>query len=354
MEIVHSTTKSFKSNNHARKKKEKGHGLKKEDIHRLGELFDRNQRFVITSHANPDGDAIGSEFALYHYLKSRGKSVEIINVDSVPNNLSFLEKNYKIRHYDKYSHRTIIEQADLICIVDISDWKRLQEIGEIIKEHQLPCICIDHHLVDEKFADEDFIYPEASSTGEIMFDLFTGLEFDFTPEVSSSILAAVMGDTGSFRFSNTSPKVFEIAAFLQKHGADRHSIYSKMFESETLPRIRLLARVLNNLRIEFGGKLAWMEVTQKMLREVGSTLKDTEGFSDFPRRINGVEVSLFFMELPEGRVKISFRSKGNVAVNELAKEFSGGGHAYAAGASVEGKLKDVREDILFRAQYLFE
>ncbi|KAA3618008.1 MAG: bifunctional oligoribonuclease/PAP phosphatase NrnA [Calditrichaeota bacterium] len=328
--------------------------MQKTHIEQIAQIIEQNQRFVLTTHANPDGDGIGSEMALFHYLRNKGKDVTVLNVDRSPENLQFLEKDYPITIFQKPVHSQLIEQADIIFVLDISDWKRLRELGEVILETAAETVCIDHHILEEPFANKDYIFASASSTGELIYDLLSGLGADLNIEICEAILTAVIADTGCFRFSNTSPKVFQIAAEMQARGADRVMIYQQLYESQGLPRIRLLARVLNNLRLDCNGKIAWMEISQKMLKQTGSSIKDTEGLSDFPRRIQGVEIALLFMELPDGKVKISFRSKGRIVINKLAAKFMGGGHAFAAGAAVDGALADVRDDVLFHARYLFE
>ncbi|MCA9731628.1 bifunctional oligoribonuclease/PAP phosphatase NrnA [candidate division KSB1 bacterium] len=323
-------------------------------VNQIASILDKNHNFILTTHLNPDGDGIGSQVAFYHYLKKRGKNVTILNVDTIPKSLKFLENGCAITLFDENRHRSLVQNADIILILDISDWKRLQRLGDIVRESNVETVCIDHHLLEQQFSDHDFVFPVASSTGELIYDLFTGLHADFSKEICDGILTAVMSDTGCFRFTNTSPKVFEIAAEMQRLGADRKMIYSELYENQDMPRIRLLARVLNNLHLDCGGKIAWMEVNQKMLKETGAILKDTEGLADFPRRIQDVEISILFMELPDNKVKISFRSRGIVAINNLAGRFGGGGHAFASGASVEGNLSSVIEDVLFQAHHLFE
>lgn len=328
--------------------------MQKKHIEQLADIIEKNQKIILTTHVNPDGDGIGSEMALYHYLRKIGKQVTILNVDSAPGNLRFLDPDQIITIFNRQAHGHLLKQADLVIVLDISDWNRLREFGEAVLETDKKTVCIDHHILDEPFAEHDFVFTSASSTGELMYDLLKGLNAEFDKSICEAIFTAIIADTGCFRFSNTSAKVFQIAAEMQALGADRVKIYQELYESQDISRIRLLARVLNNLRFDSNGKIAWMEISQKMFRETGTTIKDTESLSDFPRRIKGVEVALLFIELPDGKVKISFRSKGRIAINGLATKFSGGGHAFAAGAATDGTLSSVREDVLFQARYLFE
>ncbi len=328
--------------------------MQKTHIHQIAQIIEQHERFILTTHVNPDGDGIGSEMAFYHYLRRIGKQVTVLNVDAAPDNLKFLQTDRAIAIFNRQTHRKLLQQADVVFVLDISDWQRLRQLGEAIRETGCKTVCIDHHILEEPFSDNDFIFTGASSTGELMYDLLSGLGADFDTPICEAIFTAIIADTGCFRFSNTSPKVFEIAAEMQKLGADRVKIYQELYESQNLSRIRLLARVLNNLRFDCNGKITWMEISQKMFRETGATIKDTESLSDFPRRIKGVEIALLFVELPEGKVKISFRSKGKIVINKLAAKFLGGGHAFAAGAAVDGSLANVRDDVLFQARHLFE
>lgn len=327
--------------------------ITKQEIEKIGEVIERYQRFVLTTHVNSDGDGIGSEVALAAYLKQRKKEVKILNSNRTPFNLRFLDPADEIEMFDVARHVEYVTSADVLFILDISDWKRLRELGELVRPMGITKVCIDHHLCDKPFSDLDAIHSDASSTGEVMFDLLKGLGAKMNMRICEAIYTAILTDTGSFRFTNTSAKVHQIAAELHENKVDAHRIYQEIYENESVARIRLLSRVLGSMGTYYEGQLATLFVSQKMLAETDSTLKDIEGFSDIPRTISGVEVAILFVEQPGGAVKISFRSKGKISINALARQYDGGGHAFASGATIKGRLDTVKNNVVRDAASLF-
>lgn len=327
--------------------------LTQEQLKFIDETISKYQQFIITTHVNPDGDGLGSEIALAQYLCQRNRTYRILNSSPAPDVYGFLDPNQEIEIYDADRHVEYVRNADAIFILDISDWGRLNELGNFVKSSRLLKICIDHHPVQKAYADFDVIYPQASSTGELIYELLVGLGARLSQRICEAIYTAILTDTGGFRYSNTTPDVHRIAAELLAHDIDPQQIYREIYENQSPARVRLMAEVLATLRYAFDGQLAYMYISQEMLAKAEATLKDTDGLSDYPRTIRGVEVALLFVELEDGRVKISFRSKGNVVINELARALGGGGHAFASGATVEGRLEDVMRQTVQRASGLF-
>ncbi len=327
--------------------------LQQSEIQQVRQIIERYNRFVLTTHVNPDGDALGSEMAFARYLQQCGKQVSILNSSPTPETFHFLDPKKMMQQFDARQHIELLTSSDVLFILDISDWKRLRELGELVQTLPIEKVCIDHHLREGRFADVDIIHPQASSTGELLFELFSGLKAKMTVPICEALYTAILTDTGNFRFSNTSPRVMRIAAELMEQGIDRQRIYREIYESQPLTRVKLMARMLDNLTLGCEGRLAWMYVTQAMLADVGTTMKDTEGFSDFPRTIRGVEVALLFLELEDGDVKISFRSQGNISVNALARQYGGGGHEFASGARTEGPIDDAIARVVSAAKGLF-
>jgi len=306
----------------------------------LSELIARHQRFVLTTHINPDGDAIGSEIAMTEYLRYLDKEVYIINNSSTPNNYKFLDGNEEIIVYDENHHHQVLASADAYIIVDISDWERLRKIGQIIKTVSMPKICIDHHHINYKFADVDIIYEEASSTGELIYEFLTRVNYPIRGKTADALYTCILTDTGSFRFSNTSARTHQVASDLLNAGVNAREIYHLVYEQNSRSKMALMGEALCNLNYECDGRLAWFVLTQEMFRSCQASHWDTEGFPEIPRTINGVEVSLMFTELDTDKVKVSLRSKGQVVINHIAEKFGGGGHHYAAGALVNNNLTD--------------
>ncbi len=312
----------------------------------IREIIDSSHQVLITTHVNPDGDAIGSEMALARYLGQIGKSVKIINSSPTPSGMRFLDPRNAIEVFDEDRHIEDVTAADAVFILDISDWARLQDLGKLLKKMHYPRVCIDHHPAQNKFVDIDAIYPKASSTGELIYDCLKAWGAKLNMRICEAMYTAVMTDTGGFRFSNTSPRVHEIAADFLRYKVSPNNVYAELYENQPIERVKLMGEVAGTIETSADGRAGWVYVTQDMLRKTGATLKDTDGFSDLPRTIEGIEVALFFAELEDPKVKVSFRSKGRVVINEVARKFDGGGHKFAAGATIKGKLPDVMESVI--------
>ncbi len=323
-------------------------------LQQIRNILAHGKTFVLTTHVNPDGDGIGSEIALAEYLQQIGKKVHLFNHSATPENYAFLDPHGEIELFSQEKHADLVRASDAIFILDISDWKRLRDLGTLIRTLPVPKICIDHHPSEEPFVDLDIIYPPASSTGEMIHELLISLGARLEERLAQALYTAVMTDTGGFRFSNTSVGAFKVAAALVAAGVKPHELYQKVYENQPPQRMKLLAHILGNLHFEKDGRLAWFVVTQQDLQTTNTGVLDTESFSDFPRTIAGVELSLMFLETKEGKVKISFRSKGRYAINGLASLFGGGGHPYASGALVEGKLQEIVSHVLAAAKKLFD
>ncbi len=324
-----------------------------DDLERLREYITAGQRIILTTHVNPDGDGLGSEAAMYEFLSRLGKEVRIYNNSPMPANYQFLNTHGQFTVYRPESHERTLVESDLIVILDISDWERLRDLGRTIRVARVPKICIDHHPAPDGFADVNIIDTSASSTGEIVFDAIKFCGGEITGNVARALYTSIVTDTGSFRFSNTTARAHEIVAELIQAGVRPNEMHQLIYEQQSPSKMRLLGKILEDLRFAEDGRLVWFVITKRMLEQTGASPQDTEGFPDFPRSIAGVEVSLMFLELPENRVKVSLRSKGRVVVNEVAQQFGGGGHPFAAGALIDGGLDDVVGKVTQAVRALF-
>jgi phosphoesterase RecJ-like protein len=303
-------------------------------------IIDEKKSFVVTTHVNPDGDGIGSEVALASYLKKRGKHVSIINHSETPPNYTFLDPKNEILHFDSSLHSETVRHADVIFILDANQLSRLRSMEPYVKESKAVKICIDHHLDKDDFADLYLIDEPATATGEILYHLLKYLDADaIDKEIAQALYAAIMTDTGSFRFPKTDPEIHQIAADLIRAGADPAVVFQEVYEMGSANTLQLLGRSLASLKTTHDGRVAYMVITRQMFEETATEEYQTDNFVDYTMRIGGVQIGLLFNELPDG-VKISFRSKGEIPVNELAKEFGGNGHLNAAGARLFGKKID--------------
>jgi phosphoesterase RecJ-like protein len=315
------------------------------------DLIKNNDKFVITSHVNPDGDSIGSEIALYKYLLKQGKNARVISYSETPANYLFLDDNKTIEKFDESKHNMTIQEADVIFILDTNEYSRLRTLEPYIKKSPAKKVCIDHHLGNNNSFDFKIIDTDSPATGEILYKLFTSeggqkLESD----IAVPLYAAIMTDTGSFRFPRTDSETHRIAADLIESGANPVSIYSEVYDKAHEGRLKLLSRFLNNIMILYDGKVVYSNVYLKDMEETGTNIFDTEGFSHYIMSMAAVQIGIIFTESPRG-VKISFRSKGEIYANELAKEFGGGGHMNAAGAWVDkGDMKSLAKEVTLKAK----
>jgi len=321
-----------------------------ESIRRAAAVISSRQDFILTTHVNPDGDGLGSELALAFSLRQIGKRAVIFNHSSTPENYRWLDTNQDIIQFSPDRDRRSILESGCIIILDTNHPSRLRSLEQSIIESPGVKIVIDHHLDPAPFADHYVIDDGATSTGEIIYRLlreFPGVSL--TREIARSLYTAIMTDTGSFRFPRTDPETHTIAAHLIECGADPTEIFENVYESWTAGRMRLLGEVLDSMKTAYDGKLAYLVCTQKMFKETNTTVVETDNFTTFPMGVRGVVAGILFNELENG-VKISFRSKGRIPINELAKEFGGNGHLNAAGARLfDAKLETVVPDVIAKA-----
>jgi bifunctional oligoribonuclease and PAP phosphatase NrnA len=304
---------------------------------------------VLTTHVNADGDGVGSEVGLWHLLRARGVSVRIANPTGIPERFNFLIPEGADASNDAIRE---IERADVVASLDIGDLSRLGNLAAVIKQRQPPFVCIDHHVSPVKLpAGPYLIAPEATATAELVFDLASVAGWSLTPESAQALYVGLLTDTGGFRFSNTTARALRVAAALLEQGVDPESIYASVYASAPEGRVRLLAEVLQTLVVEPDVGLAWVSVPADALRRHEVTADDLDGIVEFPRSIAGVHMALLFRHIGNGRIKVSFRSMGEVDVAALAHQFGGGGHHRAAGASLAGSMAEVEEQVLKAARH---
>jgi len=303
---------------------------------------------VLTTHVNADGDGVGSEIGLWYMLRAQGISVKIANPTRIPDRFEFLIPDGA--DASKHAVREI-ERADIVASLDIGDITRLGELAAVINKRQPPFVCIDHHVGPVKLpAGPCLIAPDATATAELIFDLASVAGWPLTPESAQALYVGLLTDTGGFRFSNTTARALRVAAALLEKGVDPEEVYASVYASAPEGRVRLLAEVLQTLVVEPDVGLAWVSVPADALRRHEVTPDDLDGIVEFPRSIAGVRLALLFRHIGNGRVKVSFRSMGEVDVAALADQFGGGGHHRAAGASLAGTIADVEEKVLTAAR----
>ncbi|MBN1996357.1 bifunctional oligoribonuclease/PAP phosphatase NrnA [candidate division KSB1 bacterium] len=318
----------------------------------LQEFIGFHQRFLITTHIHPDGDAIGSQLALASYLDQQGKQAVLINCESTPKFFKFLDPQKRIEIFHAGRHNHIIQSCDGAFVVDISDWARLKEVGMALKKYKTPIACIDHHIPTDLIADVEISDTQVSSTGELLYEFFRKVKAHFDATIVDALYTSILTDTGSFRFSNTTPRTHQIAADLIRRGARFQDIYRNAYENDSKNRAQLRGRLMADIKFECNDRLAWFALTQNLINDYGVELWETEGFSELPRSIENVEISLMFTEGQNGTTKISFRSKGTIPVNQLAGQLGGGGHKFASGATVKQDLETTISQVVHNTKKL--
>lgn len=294
--------------------------------------------FLVTSHENPDGDAVGSTMALGYFLQGLGKAVTIYYCDPLPDNYRFLPMA------DKVVYSIPDQPFDICFVLDAGELKRAGEaicsfgrFGKIIN--------IDHHPYGEKFGDLNLIDSGASATGAIIYRIIKAAGHPIDYNTALCVYTAIVTDTGSFRYSNADPEAFRISGELVELGINPWLVAEKLYESQPRKRLELLALALSTLTVSDGGNFASVTVTLDMYAKTGSSAELTDGFVNYPRSIHGVEVAVLFREVKHEVFKVGFRSKGKVNVSALAAAFGGGGHHNAAGCTVFGPLDEVKKNV---------
>ena len=316
-------------------------------------LLENNHRFVITSHTNPDCDALGSELALAEHLRGLGKAVTIFNSDAVPEAFRFLDPQRRIKRFSPARHLALIQTAQVVIVLDASGgWERIGEVGKILAQSRATKICIDHHPDATDFADLAVVDIDAAATAELVYDLIMAMGGKLSASMAQALYAAIVTDTGSFRFPKTRPQTHQITAELLRAGVDPAHIFSQLYQQYPLNRVRLKGRLIDSIKTEVNGQLAYYSLTKKTMKAYGVKGADLDGFASLAQEIGSVRVTVFGVENSRNRVKISLRSDGSIAINQIAAEYGGGGHPSAAGATVNGNLDQVLADVIAKVKAL--
>ncbi len=313
--------------------------MKRKEIKDIRNIIDKCSSFIVASHIDPEGDAIGSSLALYFALTNLGKKVCVYNESPLPKILKFLPGSDIIVR-DIYSP----DEYDCIFIVDCGDIERVGKLSKRLEK--LRIINIDHHSTNTSFGHINIVDRQAAATGEVMFNVLEELAIPITKEIAINLYTAILVDTGSFRYSSTSSESFLICSKLMEYGVEPWEVSKNIYESFPFERMKLLALVLDTLEVFMNGRVAFMYVTKEMLKRSGASEDLTEGFVNFGRAVEGVEISVFCKEVDVDAYKLSLRSKGLIDVAQIALKLGGGGHKNAAGCKVRGSFSDVKEKVM--------
>ena len=297
----------------------------------------RYSRFVLTSHARPDGDAVGSVLALSEILRQMGKTTDVVLSDSVPLIYRPLPFADTVLHASSVNGKY---EAAILLECDSLQRARVQGLERYF------LINIDHHSTSKSFASVNWIDPGASATAEMVFRLAAAAQVKITPEIATCLYTAVLTDTGSFCYAPTSARTFDLARQLVECGADPARIAQSVYFANPESKMHLLGAALSGLKRE--GAISWMVISRLDMERIDAREEDCEGLVNYALGIAGVEVAAFFREIPDNRVRVSVRSKGAVNVAVIAEKFGGGGHECASGFSLEGPMAAATEHVLAR------
>jgi phosphoesterase RecJ-like protein len=308
------------------------------------EVVRRQRRFLLTTHIRPDGDGLGSMLALAEVLESQGKEARMMIASVMPPRYAFLDPDHRINRIDP-AHPPA-ELADAVVVLDTGTWNQLGDFGPFLKSLSVPKVVIDHHPTQDDLGAVRLVDTTAEATGRLTFEAVRALGVSLSESAANNLFVALAMDTGWFRHSNTTAASYQLAGELVRAGAKPEILYQRLFEDDTLPRLKLLGLVLERLQVMHGGRVAFSEIRRGDYAATGATPQDTEDMVNYTRSLAGVEVGLFFMEQPRGGTKVSFRSRARVDVGRVAEKFGGGGHRLAAGAVVDAPLEVARARVL--------
>ena len=304
------------------------------DVKECVSLLKEYDNYLILTHRNPDGDTLGSAFALHRALSKLNKKSMVRCGDPIHPKYSYL--------WDGIGNDEI--EFDKIIAVDVADKKLLGEEFEA-KYGDNVFLCIDHHLSNREYA-ENLLLEDRAAAAVIIYEIVCELGIEFTPEIANCVYTGLATDTGCFLFSNTTPTVHRIAADVMEKGADYTFINRLMFETKTLPYLRLEQMAVSSIESHFDGKCAIMMVTRKMIEESGSSASDCDGIAAIPRKIEGVKIAVTLRERHDGSYKVSLRTVEPYDAAKICANFGGGGHHAAAGCDFDCPVDEVKSALL--------
>lgn len=305
-------------------------------------LIKSHQSFLITTHVNPDGDGLGAESALFLALRKLGKKVQVVNHDHLPKRFSYLAFT---PHYQKSD---TIPPHEVCFVLDAGDFTRIRE--NVRREEFGTLVNIDHHYSNDHYGDYNLVMPEAAATGEVVYNLIKALKVKVDKGIAEGVYTSIVTDTGRFRYPNTTPHIFRLAAELEEAGADISHISEHIFGDISREAMELNRLALASIQVSSGGAIGSMTLTLDDFLKSGASDDDTENLINVVRNLDTVQIAIFLKERPDGRIKLSLRSKNGINVADIAKFFHGGGHAYASGAVLPGPLDKALQAVMKACQ----
>ena len=312
----------------------------KNSIENAIDLIKTNDNIFIVSHISPDGDNMGSSLALMWALEKKNKNVTVLESDLIPDDFKFLPGSDSIKPYNEN-----LGDIDLLIALDCGDEERLGLNKELL-ERSNKVLNIDHHVSNTNFGDVNVVDPDASATGELVYELVKAMDISIDKNIAENLYTAISTDTGSFKYDSTTSKTHRIVAELLDTGIDKNKININIYENMSFSKMNLLREAFKTLETFKGKRIATMEVTQDMLSETETSMEDAEGIISFIRNLDTVEVAVLLKERKEKNIKLSLRTKKDVDASKICKIFGGGGHKRAAGCTINEELNRAKELIV--------
>ncbi|MDP2654017.1 MAG: bifunctional oligoribonuclease/PAP phosphatase NrnA [Candidatus Omnitrophota bacterium] len=303
----------------------------------------KHRRFLISTHVSPDPDGLSSELAMAMFLRKMGKQVVIVNEETVPVRYGFLPGAKMIRS----CRAARIADYDAAIIVDCGDLGRIGPVGKLLRPDRL-LINIDHHITNDLFGDLNLNDPSASSTAEVIYELFREGGASLTKDMAVLLYLGIMTDTGCFRYENTTSRTHEVAGHLLKFSFSISELYRRLYETVPLRDLQNFSRLLNHFEVFEKGRIVCLEVSKQMLRQFSDAIDLRDCVFKYLRTIAGVEVLVVLTEHRKNETRVNLRSQGGVDVARIASGFQGGGHPRASGCKIAGDLKAAKRKIISR------
>jgi phosphoesterase RecJ-like protein len=307
------------------------------EIQQVVDTVRTRRRFVLSSHARPDGDSIGSQLAMAYALRELGLEATVVNADPAPPPLLAFPGVPDIRIAP-----TVEGEFDAAIIMECGDLKRTGVSGL----ERFFVINIDHHPGNASYGQINWFDPSAAACGEMVFDLVRALDVPLTKTIATHIYLAILTDTGSFHYSSISPRTFDICRECLEAGVDPVLVARNVYDSNNMGRLKLFGAVLGAMQIDQTGRIAIVYVDHEMARAAGGTYEDTEGLINLPLTVKEIEAVVFFKQDKGDQYRVSMRSKGEVDIGVIAKEYGGGGHKNAAGCSIAGPIEELQKALV--------
>ncbi len=312
----------------------------------ISDLIKKHDKIIITAHETPDGDAIGSESSFYLALKELNKHVIVVNADPMAEHYLFLDYDNCFNVLDDNFNIPEDIEDYLLVILDTNDIDNIGIVCEKILTRVKQYLIIDHHESSDIFKDNQLILSNSSSTCEILYDLLNFLNIKIDFNIAQALFVGIVYDTGSFIYPKTSAKTFSIAHTLVKKGVSPNEVYSRIYDSNSVSALKLHSKVSASLKLYYNQHVAVQIMLKETIEECGAMYEEADSIINTPLKSETIRVSVFFKENPEGILRCSMRSKGNIDVSSIAQHYDGGGHKTAAGFKSKYPLDIIQEKVL--------